>query len=44
MVKLKTTRVLCWPQSYAKDHLAGSLWPLGYGDAMCSAVMAAGVD
>ena len=30
-------------QRYAKDHYAGSLWPLGYADVTCSAVMAAGV-
>ena len=44
MGKLKTNRVLCLLQRYAKDHLAGSLWPLEYADATCCAVMAAVVD
>ena len=33
MGMLKTTRVLCWLQRYAKDHLACALWPLGYAGA-----------
>ena len=40
---LKTYRVLCWLQSYAKGHSACVLWPLGYADAHQEAVVATGI-